>query len=104
MFNLKVLPDFITRAFINIMIPAELNGDLAIVYKEGKPLKPFVFSHGICGDKNFYFAVHHAMAAAGHLVIAINHQDESSFYTMDKNGKDMMWVRKPFYVKDYRQK
>ena len=80
------------------------NGELCRRFANGKEaLRPIIFSHGLSGDKAFYTAVYHAMAAHGHLVIAVNHQDESGFHTYDKDGKEIIFVKKPFYVAPFRQ-
>lgn len=43
---------------------------------------------------SFYTATCHKLAAHGYLVIALNHQDESCFFTIDKDGKDIPHVLK----------
>ena len=56
-----------------------------------------IFSHGLSADKAYYSALYHAMAASGYLVVAINHQDESCFYTEDKDGKPILYAIEEIY-------
>lgn len=38
---------------------------------------------------SFYTTIYYALASHGFLVIALNHQDESCFFTFDKDDKDI---------------
>jgi len=38
------------------------------------------------------------------MVLAVNHQDESCFFTKNKDGKDLGYVLKPNYSETYRKK
>lgn len=72
--TLPFVPEFLLRAFTNIMLPAYLNGDLCEKFASGKEaIRPMVFSHGLSADKNFYMAIYLAMASHGYVVVAINH-------------------------------
>ena len=74
LFNIPWIPDFILLSFVSIKMPCLLDGELANRFSTGaEALRPIVFSHGLSGDKNFYMAVYHALAANGYFVMAINH-------------------------------
>mmetsp|Transcript_15706 Transcript_15706/g.19747 ORF Transcript_15706/g.19747 Transcript_15706/m.19747 type:complete len:85 (+) Transcript_15706:440-694(+) len=74
MFALPYIPAFIVRSFINVIIPAYMDAELSERFSSGKEkLRPIIFSHGLSGNKNFYTAVCLALAAHGHVVIAVNH-------------------------------
>jgi predicted dienelactone hydrolase len=104
MFNIPWLPRFILRSYTSIKIPATRNGDIAAKFAGGKTkLRPIIFSHGLSGDKTFYTGVYHALAAQGYMVLAVNHQDESCFFTEDKYGNEIGYVLKPFYFESYRK-
>lgn len=93
MFSLPVpIPDFLLRSYTNVKIPAYVDADLSSRFAKGEEdMRPIIFSHGLSADKNFYTGVCLALAAHGHLVIAINHQDRSCFHTYDKDGKEMLF-------------
>lgn len=96
--TLPFVPEFLLRSFTNIMMPAYLNGDLCEKFASGKEsIRPMVFSHGLSADKNFYMAIYLAMASHGYMVVAINHQDESCFYTEDAKGNEIWFLKKLFY-------
>ena len=104
MFEIKWIPSFLLRTYTRIVVPMTTNGDLSTKYASGKEaLRPVIFSHGLSGDKAHYTQIYHAMASHGHLVIAVNHQDESGFHTYDKDGKEILFVKKPFYVAPLRK-
>lgn len=104
MFGIPYIPGFLLRAYTRIIVPMKLNGLLCKKLASGsQPISPVVFSHGLSGDKAMYTAIYHALAAHGHLVIAVNHQDESCFHTYDKSGKEIKFLKKPFYVAPFRQ-
>ena len=44
------------------------------------------------------------MAANGYLVIALNHQDGTCFFTIDQNGKDLCYQKDVFEKKELREK
>ena len=104
-FNVEWIPDFAIKSLTLVKIPATKNAPLATRFSSGQEaIRPLIFSHGLSADKSFYTAVYHAMAAHGYLVIAVNHQDESCFYTEDKNGKPIPYVLKELYCSlPYRQ-
>ena len=80
------------------------DGNLCERFASGKEaLRPVIYSHGLGLDKAFYTAIYHALAAHGHFVIAVNHQDESGMHTYDKDGKEISFVKKPYYVAPFRQ-
>ena len=65
-------------------------------------MRPIVFSHGLSGNKDVYKAVYLAMAAHGHLVVAINHQDRTCFHTYDKDKNEMYYELKQLYIAPLR--
>ena len=74
MFNLSYVPDFILRAYANIVLPAYMDGELCERFASGREaIRPIIFSHGLSGEKEFYTAIYLAMAAHGYVVVAINH-------------------------------
>ena len=104
MFEIPYIPEFLLRCYTCITIPMIKNGNLCKRFASGQEaLRPVIFSHGLSGDKAFYTGVYHSLAAHGHFVIAVNHQDESSFHTYDKAGKEILFLKKPFYVAPFRQ-
>jgi len=104
MFNIPWLPRFILRSYTSIRFPITENADIVAKFASGQTkMRPIIFSHGLSGDKTFYTVLYHALAAQGYMVIAVNHQDESCFFTEDKDGKEMGFVLKPFYVEPYRK-
>ena len=88
MFGLPIpFPDFLLRSYTNVKIPAYADADISSRFTSRKEdMRPIVISHGHSADKNFYTGVCLALAAHGHLVIAVNHQDRTCFHTYDKNG------------------
>ena len=74
MFGIPYIPSFLLRAYTRIIVPIVTDGKLCDRFASGKEaLRPVVFSHGLSGDKAMYTAVYHALAAHGHLVVAVNH-------------------------------
>lgn len=98
------MPDCFARAFTNVQIPVKLDGEVCDRFSGGEEaIRPVVFSHGLGGYKDVYSSIYHSMAANGHLVIAINHQDESCFFdTKDKDGKVIKLVVKDHFSEQYR--
>ena len=103
--GVSYIPDFLLLSYTQITIPATTNGELCERFASGKEaIRPIIFSHGLSACANYYTAVHHSMAAHGHVVIAVNHQDESCFYTEDKNRKPILFVHKELHCGvPYRQ-
>ena len=98
-------PKVILRFFATRQLPALIDADLAYRFSSGdEELRPLVFSHGLSAMKCMYSAVYHKMAANGHLVIAINHQDESCVHTVDRYGKDIYYYRTGYFDEEYRQR
>ena len=103
MYQIPYIPDFLLRTYTRIVVPMISKGPLCKRFASGQEaLRPVIFSHGLSGDKAHYTAVYHALAAHGHFVIAFNHQDESCFHTYDKDGKEILYLKKPFYVASFR--
>ena len=74
MFEIPYIPDFLLRTYTRIKVPMFKDRNLCERFASGKEaLRPVIFSHGLSGDKANYMGVYHAMAANGHLVIAVNH-------------------------------
>ena len=64
MFNICWIPRFILRSYTKIRIPVTQNGEIAAKFADGKTkMRPVIFSHGLSGEKSFYTAVYHALAA-----------------------------------------
>ena len=104
MFGLPYFPAFIARSFVNLKIPAYVDAEISSRFKVGKEkLRPIIFSHGLSSDNNFYTAVCLALAAHGHLVIAVNHQDKSCFHTYDKDGNELYYESKKHALSPLRQ-
>ena len=97
-------PRFVLRSYTSIKFPVTENADLASKYASGQTtMRPVIFSHGLSGDKSFYQVIYLYLAAQGYLVIAFNHQDESCFYTEDKDGNDLPYKLNPFYIAPLRK-
>lgn len=95
---IKYFPNFTLRGMTNILLPATKDGRLSRRFsQEGELLRPIIFSHGVSACDSFYSAIHHSMAAHGHLVVALNHQDKSCFYSEDSVGKPLMYEVKELY-------
>ena len=95
---MKWIPTFLLRPFMQMKIPATKNGQLCDRFANGtESIRPIIFSHGHSSEKCLNTALYLAMAASGYLVIAINHQDETCFYTEDKDNKPMPFVDHDLY-------
>lgn len=85
---LNLFPNSLLRTMTTFKLPATKDGRLSERFLSGREsLRPVIFSHGVSACNTFYTTVHHAMAAHGYLVIALNHQDGSCFDTEDADGK-----------------
>ena len=73
-FKLSWIPSNLLKSMTMVKIPATMNMAIAQRFaRNHDTIRPLVFSHGNSADKAFYTAVHHALAAHGYLVIAVNH-------------------------------
>ena len=98
-------PECIVRFYATRKLPALENADIARRFHlEGDKIRPMIFSHGLSASKVFYSALYHKMAANGYLVIALNHQDGTCFFTIDQNGKDLCYQKDVFEKKELREK
>ena len=96
--GVNFIPDFILRTMTQIKVPAFVDGALSERFSSGKEaIRPIIFSHGLSACEAFYTALHHSMAAHGHLVIAVNHQDWSCFYTENKDGAPIKYEHRDLH-------
>ena len=92
------IPGFILRTLTQIRIPVIANGRLSERFSSGEEaIRPIIFSHGLSACNTFYTAFHHSMAAHGHLVVAVNHQDKSCFYTENRASKPILYEYKELH-------
>ena len=76
------------RAMIKTKMDAMLEGDLATTFRTGEQkLRPIIFSHGLAGSKRLYIGLMKDLASHGYLVLAVDHQDGTCFYTFTASGK-----------------
>ena len=95
MFGVPYFPDFILRPYTRVKTHAYVDGEIAERFAHGKnPIRPILFSHGLGAHLSFYTATYQRLAAHGYLVLAVNHQDESCFFTRDSEDKDIPYVLK----------
>lgn len=67
-------------------------GRLAFNYRVGTlALKPIIFSHGLKANHEIFSGLIRDLVSYGHIVFAINHEDESCVYTEDANGKPVYY-------------
>lgn len=90
MFGIPYFPQFLLRPYTLVKTHAIEDADLCDRFAHGKEsLRPIVFNHGLGAHLSFYTTIYYALASHGFLVIALNHQDESCFFTVDKDDKDI---------------
>ena len=100
------MPNFLVRFYATRSLPALKDALISNRFRteDGEAIRPILFSHGLSSAKCFYSGFCHKMAANGYLVIAMNHQDGSCFYTIDKDGKDRYFEGGEFFDAELRKR
>ena len=93
----------LARPFVIPYMNALLDGQLASRYaQDGDKIRPIVFSHGWTGAIFQYSGFARDMASHGYIVILINHQDGTCFYTEKEDVTPVMYERGVYYQKETR--
>ena len=97
------VPTFFCKPFVIPKMNALEDGSLAGRFSNGEePIRPIIFSHGWTGANFQYSGFARDMASHGYLVILINHQDGTCFYTEKEDGTPVFYEKGDYYQKEVR--
>ena len=93
----SIIPSCIFGVIMSAKIDCSKDGKLSSDFSKGS-LRPLVFAHGLCSNKEMYQGLYKDFASHGYMVVAMDHLDGSCIYT-EKVG----YKKRDFYDKEFRK-